>query len=159
MLSKNNDEKCEIIFNVSNYETRKEWVNDKKTNEYKYELIHSTPQNGIRYMYSSKNDRGHFGIKKVIFGESGIYNSIVDIEGKYGMTQGAMGIKIDNINEGNEIKKVIDSEEFKKILKSCSWSNFRIDWRLFTYFKKTFYKEIKIEEVNNNEEQKLQKII
>ena len=44
-------------------------------------------------MYSSKNDRGHFGIKKIIFGESGIYNSIVDIEGKYGMTQGAMGVR------------------------------------------------------------------
>ncbi len=150
MLFKNNDEKCEIIFNVSNYETRKEWVSDKKTSEYKYELIHSTPQSGTRYMYSSKNDKGHFGIKKVIFGESGIYNSIIDIDGKYGMTQGAMGIKIEDIEEGKKIKKVLESDKFKKILKSCSWSNFRIDWRLFTYFKKTFYEEIKLNDDENN---------
>jgi hypothetical protein len=159
ILLKNDDEKCEIIYSRSNYGTDRKWISNKKINEYKYELIHSTPQSGIRYMYSSKNDKGHFGIKKIIFGDSGIYNSVIDIEGKYGMTQHSMGIKIDNINEGNEIKKVLDSEEFKKILKSCSWSNFQIDWRLFTYFKKTFYKEIIIEEVNNNEEQKLQKII
>ena len=148
----NDNENCEIIYSRSNYGTDRKWISNKKTNDYKYELIHSTPQSGIRYMYSSKNDKGHFGIKKVIFGDSGIYNSIIDIDGKYGMTQHSMGIEIEDINEGNEIKKVLDSEEFKKILKSCSWSNFQIDWRLFTYFKKTFYKEIKIEKVNNDEE-------
>jgi hypothetical protein len=144
MLLKDNDKKCKIMYSRSSYGSDRNWVSNKKTNEYKYELIHSTPQNGIRYMYSSKNDKGHFGIKKVIFGDSGIYNSIIDMEGKYGMTQHSMAIQIKNKNEGNEIKKVLDSEEFKKILKSCSWSNFQIDWRLFTYFKKIFYKEIKI---------------
>ena len=36
---------------------------------------------------------------------------------------------------------------FKNILKACSWSNFQIDWRLFTYFKKLFYMEINNEVV------------
>ena len=105
MLATCDEEKCEIIYGVSNYETRKKWVNTKQTDEFKYELIHSTPKNGIRYMYSNCNDKGHFGISKIIFGESGIYNSIIDIKGIYGMTQGAMAIKINDLEEGDEIKK------------------------------------------------------
>jgi hypothetical protein len=141
LLSKKNEECCNVIYNVSNYETRKKYVSDVKTSEYKYELIHSTPKSGVRYMYSSRNDLGHFGISKIIFGESGIYNSIIDIDGIYGMTQGAIGINIKNYNEYINIKEFIENKKFKKILESCSWSNFRIDWRLFTYFKKDFYKE------------------
>ena len=93
-------------------------------------------------MYSSKNDNSHFGISKVIFGESGIYNTIIDMEGIYGMTQGTMAIEILNFEEGEKIKKYIESDTFKNILNACSWSNFRIDWILFTYFKKLFYMEI-----------------
>jgi hypothetical protein len=39
-----------------------------------------------------------FGIPKVIFGESGINNVIVDTSGKYGLTQGAIGLKIKGEN-------------------------------------------------------------
>jgi hypothetical protein len=147
LLANNTDNKCYIIYGVSNYETRKKWVSCKKDKEYKYTLIHSTPQNGIRYMYSLKNDNGHFGIAKVIFGDSGIYNSVIDINGDYGMTQHSIGIKINNIEEGNKIKKYIESIEFKNILNSCSWSNFQIDWRLFTYFKQDFY-NTNLEKIN-----------
>ena len=50
-----------------------------------------------------------------------------------------MAIIIKDLNEGILIKKYIESSEFKELLKACSWSNFRIDWRLFTYFRKDFY--------------------
>jgi hypothetical protein len=152
LLSNDDNDKCEIIFNRTNYgsdkswviynnsyESRKDWVSSNETLVFKYPLIHSTPQKGIRYMYSSINNKGHFGISKVIFGESGIYNAIIDYKGEYGMTQHAMAIPFTNETEGIKIKKFIESNEFKEILNACSWSNFRIDWRLFTYFKKDFY--------------------
>ena len=141
LLSKDQNNNCEIIYSVSSYETRKKWISSDRTNEYKYPLIHSTPKSGIRYMYSSKNDNGHFGIPKVIFGDSGIYDSIIDIDGKYGMTQHSIAIKVSNIDEANYIKNYIDSDDFRDILDACSWSNFQIDWRLFTYLKKDFYNE------------------
>ena len=154
LIANDNEVRCQIIYNRTNYGSdNKKWVRKIKNEEYKYTLIHSTPKNGIRYMYSSKDDNGHFGIKKVIFGESGIYHSIIDIDGIYGMTQGTMGIEISNIDEGKKIKKYIESDEFKNILKSCSWSNFRIDWRLFTYFKKSFYEEINNEVIINENKQ------
>ncbi len=130
----------EVIMNSSYHATRK-YVNDKQNNEYKYPCIHSTPKSGIRYMYSKINNKGHFGVSKVIFGESGINHVIVDIEGKYGMTQGAMGIIIDDIKEGENIKKALLSDKFSDVLKSCMWGNFRIEWKLFTYFRKDFWKE------------------
>jgi hypothetical protein len=130
----------EVIMNSSYHATRK-YVNDKQNNEYKYPCIHSTPKSGIRYMYSKINNKGHFGVSKVIFGESGINHVIVDIEGKYGMTQGAMGIIIDDIKEGENIKKALLSDKFSDVLKSCMWGNFRIEWKLFTYFRKDFWRE------------------
>ena len=125
----------------SSYHATRDYVNDTQNNEYKYPLIHSTPKSNIRYKYSKVNDKGHFGIKKVIFGEAGINHVVVDIKGKYGMTQGAMAIVVENKKEAENIKKALLSDKFKSILKSCMWGNFRIDWRLFTYFKKDFWKK------------------
>jgi hypothetical protein len=131
----------EILYSRSAYGSDKDWVNEKKTKLFKYPLIHSTTKKGIRYMYSKTNKNGFFGIPKVIFGESGINQSaILDMTGKYGMTQQAMAI---TDVKGNlpKIKKSIESNEFQEILDACSWSNFRIDWRLFTYMKKDFWKQ------------------
>ena len=141
LIADDDDEKCPILFNVSNYETRKTWVSDEKNEEYRYTLIHSTPKAGIRYKYSSKNDRGHFGIPKVIFGDSGINDVIIDIEGEIGMTQHAMAIRVNTIEEANNIKISLTSKKFTKFLESVMWSNFQIDWRLFTYLKRDFWKE------------------
>jgi hypothetical protein len=143
MISVDGDECCKVIFNRTNYGSdNKKHVSSEKNDIYTYTLIHSTPQKGVRYMYSSVNNKGHFGIPKVIFGDSGISNSIIDVDGEYGMTQHAMAIEIKDLTEGESIKKVIDSNKFKEILNACSWSNYQIDWRLFTKFKKDFWKEL-----------------
>jgi hypothetical protein len=142
ILIRNDDEHCKILFSVSTYETRKKWVQENQTEEYKYPLIHSTLKNNVvRYYFTNDNTKGHFGVSKVIFGESGVNTPIIDLEGKYGMTQHAMGIIVNDIEEANNVFKAITSEKFKDLLKSCSWSNFRIDWRLFNQFRKEFWRE------------------
>ena len=141
ILAKENEEKCNIIQSMSSYEPRKKWMSKVKTNEFKYPCIHSTPKSGIRYMYSKVNDRGHFGVSKVIFGESGIYKPVIDMEGNYGMTHGAMAIRIDNLEEATNICNVIENEKMKILIDSCLFSSFRIDWNIFKDFKKDFWKE------------------
>ena len=136
-----NDNSCPIIYSSSNYESRKVYTSHNKTDEFRFSLIHATNKNGIRYMYSTCNDKGHFGVSKVIFGDSGINNAIIDYDGLYGMTQHAMAIKIESYEEGVNIKKAIESKNFQDILNSCMWSNFMIDWRLFTNFKRDFWKD------------------
>ena len=141
ILAKNDCERCPIIQSMSAYEPRKKWMSSIKSQEFKYPCVHSTPKAGIRYMYSSVNDRGHFGVSKVIFGDSGIYNPVIDLEGKYGMTQHSMAIQVDNLEEATYISKVIESDKFDKIIQSCLYSSYAIDWNIFKEFKKDFWKE------------------
>jgi len=141
ILAKNDGERCPIMYDRTAYEPRKKWMSSKETPEFKYPCVHSTPKAGIRYMYSKVNDRGHFGVSKVIFGDSGIYKPVIDMDGKYGMTQHSMAIKVDNLEEATFISKVIESDKFDKFIQSCLYSSYAIDWNIFKYFKKDFWKE------------------
>lgn len=141
ILAKKDDERCPIIQSMSAYEPRKKWMSSTETQEFKYPCVHSTPKSGIRYMYSKVNDRGHFGVSKVIFGDSGIYKPLIDMKGEYGMTQHSMAIQVDNLEEATYISKVIESDKFDKIIQSCLYSSYAIDWNIFKEFKKDFWKE------------------
>jgi hypothetical protein len=87
------------------------------------------------------NNKGHFGVSKVIFGDSGISIPIIDMEGKYGMTEHSMAIQVSSIDEAINISNAIKSKKFDRILKSCSFSTYQIDWRMFKEFKVDFWKE------------------
>jgi hypothetical protein len=141
MIEHSTDSKCPIIQSMSAYEPRKKWMSSVKTDDYKYPCIHSTPKKGVRYMYSKVNDKGHFGIPKIIFGDSGINNPIIDMDGKYGMTHHAMGIQISNIQEGKHICKALQNKKFLKLVNSSLFSSYAIDWNIFKEFKKDFWKE------------------
>ena len=106
----------------------------------KYPVIHSTPKDGPRIIWSSRNDNGFYNISKVIFGDGGINNPIIDIDGKYAMSQHAMAITIQNKEEGAKLSQILCSDIFNKIIKACLWSSFAIEWSMFRDFKKDFYK-------------------
>ena len=140
-----------VLFSRCQYGSDQPWVSDTRDEQHIYPVVHSTPKAGPRMMWSSKvntSSTAMFGVPKVIFGESGIHDVIVDIEGKYGMTQGAIGLKILEASssvaleaEGRHMKRVLESPEFHTILDAMSFSNFRIDWRMFLYFRPDFYKK------------------
>jgi len=159
-----NDNHANIIYNRNQYGTDKQWVCEEKgericekTDKKKlpsqikqhfiYPLIHTTPQGEPRYYYSSTQTPPvtklipMFGVSKVIFGDSGINNVIVDLDGKFGMTQHSMGISISSSKEAEELKQTLESDKFKEVLSALSFGNYGIDWRIFTYFKPDFYKD------------------
>jgi hypothetical protein len=152
-----------VLFSRCQYGSDQPWVSETQDEHYIYPVVHSTPKAGPRILWSSKinidSNKTHeqyeripmFGVPKVIFGESGIHDVIVDIDGKYGMTQGAIGLKIlqdaDKPSgfleeEGLRMKRVLESPTFATITDAMSFSNFRIDWRMFLYFHREFYKKI-----------------
>lgn len=138
-LNKNNQIKILCDFSYSRLDNK--IVSKNQNDEFKYKIVYLTPKNGTRFMFSNTNKKGHFRIAKVIIGETGMENAINDYKGEYGMTQDSFGIIIENQEEGDKIIKCILTKQFIDFIKnSCSWSSFRIDWRLFTYFKKDFYK-------------------
>lgn len=140
LLAKEGEETCPIIYNRSNYGADKKWMSKVETDEFKHPCIHSTPKSGIRYMYSKFNDKGHFGVQKVIFGDSGIYNPIIDIEGVYGMTQHAMAIEVKNKVDANELSNILTTDKMKLLIDSCLFSSYAIDWNIFKDFKRDFWK-------------------
>jgi hypothetical protein len=143
LLSNDN---VDVIYSRNQFGTDKEWTNETESIEYKYPLIHSTPIGEPRFYWTNtktppvKNPVEMFGEKKVIFGESGINDVVLDNTGKYGMTQGAIGIKIYGEKHGFDLKKALESKGFERIIKAMNFGNFRIDWRIFLYFRKDFYK-------------------
>ena len=74
-----------------------------------------------------------FGVSKVIFGEGGAHNPVIDMEGKYGMTGGAMALCVNNAEEAKQIYDFLLSPLFKKIVDAMSVGYFRIDWRMFLH--------------------------
>jgi hypothetical protein len=148
ILSSKNDPSVDIIYSRTQYATDMEWVNETKTATYKYPLIHSTPKKSeIRTFWTSKKNppiRGDlipmFDIPKVIFGEAGINTAILDNGGKYGLTQGAMAIPITSKKEGIAIKSALESSIFERIINAMCFGNFRIDCRIFLFFKRYLYK-------------------
>ena len=120
---------------------KKGLMSTSSNSKFCYPLVHSTTKKGVRYYWTCRNDLEHFTTPKAIFGESGINDVIIDVKGEYGMTQGAMAIPIENQEDGEKLKEFLTSDSFKETLSACSWSNFRIDWRMFRDFKKGFWRQ------------------
>ena len=132
-----------ILYSRSAYGADKKYVSKIQNEEYKYPLIHTTPLNSnITYRYSKYNDKGFFGIKKIIFGIGGI-NPIIDENGEYGMTQMSVGIEYKTKEEEQKIIKCLKSKEFNKFLTYNIWGGgFGIEYLMFNYLKKDFYNYI-----------------
>lgn len=136
-----------VIYSRTQFGTDKSWTHASQTATYKYPLIHSTPKSGVRYYWTSTKTPDveplipMFGVPKVIFGESGttIQQVIIDVAGKYGLTQEAIGLRIRSAKEGRDVEEALLSDSFQTILQAMSFSQYRIDWRMFVYFKPTFY--------------------
>jgi len=151
-----------VIFSRGRYGTDKPWVHEKQRTSEDIPLIHSTPQSGTRLKWSDPGVKCEdvddcalmVGVPKVIFGESGINKVVIDVEGRYGMTQGAIGLKIPEVSpdqqnaEASRMAAALESENFFRILDAMSFSNFRIDWRMFLYLRPDFYKHPMFSDAN-----------
>lgn len=80
-------------------------------------------------------------MSKVILGLGRYLYPKVDFLGEFGIMNNAFALKINSIEEGDRIKKAIESDDFKEIIKSTKWSNFQIDYKMFRSFRKDFWKE------------------
>jgi len=140
LFSQIRDKKQLIFFSCDYHTQNKTYLKPTQDSTFRYRLVHSTPKKGNRFYWASRNDKGHFGIPKVIFGDGGLHDVIIDELGTDGMTQHAMALPIIDRSDGDKAKQYLLSDEFKNILNACSWSNFQIDWRMFSYFREGFWR-------------------
>lgn len=140
-----------IIYNSSKYDTRKPYVNQTKTDVYKYPIIHEMNLKGHGFKWTDKPDyddtssQKHFGTKKVILSFNEYPYPYNDYKGEYGMSQIAYGIPIGTKEEGDRIVEAIESKEFREIIKATKWGAFQTDYRMFRYIRPDFWKQFVIE--------------
>jgi hypothetical protein len=142
--------KNEVLYSSSIYDTRRPYVNNTKTKTEKNNLpvVHNmTKKDGLGFVYSSE-DKGHFGVSKVILSFGEFQYPYNDFKGEYGMSQICYGLKINSKEEGDKIVEAINSAKFKEVLKYTKWSTFQTDWRMFKEFKPDFWKLFVNEELN-----------
>lgn len=141
LLAKEGEEKCEVVFSTSIYDTRKPYVSNNKNGPFVHPVVHNMTRDGYKCVYTSDNTKGHFGTSKVIlsFNEKQ-HEPIVDFKGEYGMSQITFGIKVSSEEDGKKLANFIKSEDFKEVLKATKWSTFQTDWRMFTYFREGFWR-------------------
>ena len=145
LIKNENETGVNVIMSYSNYfaYNKNKKMNKTKTEEFKYPVVHTITKNGLGIWYSNTNERGHFGLSKVILNfnvKQYSYDEQNDYEGKYGMSQISFGIPINSKKEGDLILKAIDTPNFKKIISATKWAAFQTDYRMFNYFRKDWYK-------------------
>jgi type I restriction-modification system DNA methylase subunit len=155
LIAKDNEEKIEVLHSYSDYETRKPYMSKNKTEENIHPCVYSILNNGhVNLMYSSINNKGHFGIPKVVVGNGANPTSFIDYDGKYGLTQFAFGI-VESIDNLPKIEKVLKSKEFQKINLSTKYvataGNPLIYPKIIKLFRKDFWKEFLDENGNVRE--------
>jgi hypothetical protein len=142
IIARDREDFVNILYSRSDYGSDKRWVNAYKSDEFKYPVIHSiNVKNELRIIWS-KEDRGHFGIPKLIFGRrwSGIY---IDMDGKFGISQDCRAI-IDNPENLENIKKAMESTRFIKLMTACntlSTAYDKYDKNVLACFRKDFWKD------------------
>lgn len=140
LMPKKGEETVNILRSCS-YHTQKEYVSNVQTEEFKYPVIYTTIKDGtINLKYSSTNTKGQFGTSKVIWSNGGATTPIVDVDGKYGITEFAYAI-IDNVQNLERIKQAMLNPEFLKLMKYADGisSLHRYNWKAIKLFRKDFW--------------------
>jgi len=128
-----------IISSQSTYETRKPHMS-KTLSVFKYPCVYTITRKGhINLRYSSE-DRGMFNIPKVIWSNGAGTYPIIDMTGKYGLTQFSYGL-VDDPSNLEYIKKAMDTPEFIKLMSYVKFSqSHKYNHKVIALFKKDFYK-------------------
>ena len=122
----------------SSYEPRKAWMNDKRTDEYKYPCVYSGSNGKIEYKWSKMNTKGHFNISKFIF-SNGV-GTIKDVNGEYGLTQWAYAIKC-SPDDMDRVEVAFKSDKFKNIVNAIKLTKNSYNYVIMKLFKKDFWKD------------------
>ena len=146
LLSKSDRKR--ILFSCAYHRLLKNRVSEQKTADFQYPVVHAhNKTKGLVLIWAKDKSIDHFGIPKVIFGESGNALPINDFEGNYGMSQEAMGLPVDSQVEAEELCKWLHSESALRLFKATRWSSFRIDHKMFRYFKDKFWEGEKNDQI------------
>ena len=140
LVAKGDEEKVELIAN-SAYHSQRDYVSKVKSHKFKYPIVWSiTQKNGINKIYSKINNKGHFGVPKVIISQGGGTYPIIDEKGEYGLSEFGYGI-VDTPANLKLIKEALESEKFIKLMGEAGFRNLKYESKVIECFRKDFWRE------------------
>lgn len=141
LIAKDDNDKVSFIHSYSAYEPRKDFMSKEKSETNIYPCTYMISYMNVpTFLYSSRNDRGHFGRSKVIWasGSSGI---LVDKEGKYALTPFSAAIE-DNIENLDNIEKALKNKEFiEKVMLYKNGLGHKYNNKIISMLRKDFWRE------------------
>ena len=161
ILTTKDEERVNVLYNSSLFETRQDYVSKEKTPEYKYPCVYTiTKRDGIKFFYSSiqhpKTEKKDMFVPKVIWSNGlGTY-PIIDLKGEYGLTQFSYAI-IDDVNYLKNIETALNNPKFIELMEYVKFQNNKYNYKIISLFKKDFWKEFIYEEKDNEDKVKSKK--
>jgi|TARA_B100000902_G_scaffold310113_1_gene299632 hypothetical protein len=145
LVAKPNEEKVEVLFSSSIYETRHKHMSPKKVGEFKYPCVYTILGDETTNLYYSNVKKDFFGVPKLIITLGLNPTFKMDLEGKYGMTQFCYAV-VDTKENLPKILKAIKSEKFQELITSpTKFTNTiggpLIHNRVLELFRKDFWKD------------------
>mgnify|MGYP003330653232 CR=1 FL=1 len=141
LIAKEGEEKCEVLYSRSIYDPRRKYISKEADRKHIYPCVYLiNSKSELKLIFSSEN-RGHFGIKKLIWSNGSINSlgSFIDKEGKYGLTCFSFAI-VDEEENLENIKKAFDSKKFRELMEYCTLL-YSINHKIIQLFRKDFWKE------------------
>lgn len=133
-----------VIYSRSSYSSeKKELLKSFPSRSYKYPVVHSLLKDGsLNTLYSNKKITGF--VPKVMFNKFGAWNKpVLDLQGKYGMTESVFAIPISSKKEGTDIIRFFSDDKCRNMYQDdLMWATSRpsLFWKMFYFIRKDFYK-------------------
>jgi len=143
LLAKENEERCEVLYDRTSYGCDKKWVSKDKSQKFIYPCVYTcNSKNKLKLFYSSNENGNGMNKTKVIWSNGRIKSigSYIDNNGEYGLTQFAYAI-VDEKDKLEYIKKAFDSKRFRKLMELCAVGQLTINYKIIKLFRKDFWKE------------------
>lgn len=146
MMARPGEATAQLLYSTSAYDSRKPYISTTRTPVFRYPVVHSILKDGkANLRWSSRNDLGLFGEKKVILNGYGGFNPpILDADGEYGMSQNAYALRIQNTAEGRAMVQFFNRPDVKKVFNDLQWSTSEPRWaqKMFLFFRRDFFRHI-----------------
>jgi len=128
------DDVFDVVFSASIYDARK--LSKKKTSAFRWPVVHSITQEGPQIRYAKDRDSTQFGVAKVLLSFNERQYPVLDMDGRYGMSQMTFGIQVRTKKEGESLIRAIQSPTFQDVIRATKWGAFQTDYRMFRHFSK-----------------------
>lgn len=142
IVCKKDDEPIKFIHSNVFYKHDKPHMSKNKDSSHIYPCVkHTSKCSPVSIRWSNKNI-GHFGDMKVIYGnQADVGKIILDLDGKYGLTQFVSGIGAKSKKELTNIYNAIVSDKFYEFMKAFQTGRVMFNNDIISCLRKDFWKE------------------